>query len=449
MAGLALPQLLYLYIPLRSGAHASPWLYPRLGAETLALYTPTAQGFVDFITGSVFAVSFLSPAQALARLPAAADLWLVHFTWPGLVLALLGLLILVRDKRWPLLLLTLPTALLLQLFNLFYGIGDIYVFYIPLYLIAALWAGCAVHWLIGVARRPQTTDDGLRMTDDGRRTTDDGRNSQFTIHNSQFFLWLAVLLLLPASLFLTHFPALDQSSNDSARRMWDLILAADPPSDAILVSDNRNEIIPLYYLQAVEGRALGLTALFPLLTPEERFADVGAVTATALAAGDRPLFLIKAMPGLDAKFDLGEATPPIIRVVKMVDGEEIERRLDLAYGPFTLLGYRLEERGENPSLSLFWQVDERIVADYTTSVQLFDGAGQRLAQDDRPPGGLFYPTSLWKVGEVLRDSHPLPAAAISGAARLYVLLYIRSADSTDSTQPELIHLAPALEIPLQ
>lgn len=424
--GLALPQLLYLYIPLRSGVDASPWLYPRLGAETLALYTPTFQGFVDFITGSVFAVSFFSPAQALARLPEMGNLWLVHFTWPGLALALLGLIVLFREGRWSLLLLTLPAFLLLQIFNLFYGIGDIYVFYIPLYIFAALWSGCGAEWLIGKTQR--------------RQTAEDGRQAQLAIRNSQPALWFAILLLLPASLFVTHFPSLNRSNDNAARQMWDGILAAQPPTDAILVSNDRNEIVPLYYLQAVEGKGAGLTGLFPLLTPEERFADVGEVTATALAGGERPVYLIKGMAGLETKFDLAQATPPLVRVMGTVAEGMTDQRLDLAYGPLTLGGYSVERAGDTTRLSLFWRVEEKMRADYTTSIQLFDSAGNRLGQDDRPPGGDFYPTSLWKVGEIVRDSHPLPADALSGAARLQIVLY---------TQPDLRPLAPGLEVEMQ
>jgi hypothetical protein len=435
IGGLALPQLLYLYIPLRSGPDASPWLYPRLGAETLALYTPTLQGFVDFITGSVFAVSFLSPAQALARLPEMGNLWLVHFTWPGLALALLGLTVLFREKRWPLLLLTVPAFLLLQIFNLFYGIGDIYVFYIPLYLFAALWSGCAVDWLIGVAQR--------------RRTPDDGPQTQPATRNSQLALWFAILLLLPASLFLRYYPSIDRSADNSARQMWDRILSSQPPTDAILVSNDRNEIVPLYYLQAVEERATGLTGLFPLLTPEERFADVGTVTATALKAGERPVFLIKEMAGLEAKFDLAEATPPLVRVRGAVDEGMADQRLDLAYGPLTLLGYSVNQSGDTSQVSLFWRVEEKIQADYTTSVQLFDGAGARLGQDDHPPGGDFYPTSLWKVGEIVRDTHLFPVGVPSAAVKMQVLLYARASGSAENSEPELVHLAPALEIALR
>ncbi|MBX3054249.1 MAG: DUF2723 domain-containing protein [Caldilineaceae bacterium] len=435
IGGLALPQLLYLYIPLRSGAVASPWLYPKIGGETLALYTPTLQGFIDFLTGSIFAVSFLSPTQALARLPEAANLWLVHFTWPGLVLALLGLGVLIRQRRWSLLLLTLPAALLLQIFNLFYGIGDIYVFYIPLYLFAALWAGWGVAWLMGMADRR-------------RQATSDGPDTQHTIRNAQLALWFLLLLTLPISLFITHLPAMDQSGNRAARRMWNTILAGDPPGNAILVSNDRNEIVPLYYLQAVEGKAPGLTGLFPLLTPEARFADVGAVTETALAAGDRPVFLIKEMAGLEAKFDLAPAAPPLIRVVGGVSAAEITRRLDLTYGPLTLLGYDVGQRGESLSLSLFWRVNESLVERYTSSVQLFAAGGQWLAQDDRPPGGDYYPTSLWKVGEVVRDTHLFPLGSGEAAGKMQVLFYARRPETGNDTEAELIHLAPVLEIGL-
>ncbi len=144
LLGMGLPQLLYLYIPLRSGAGASPWLYPRLNGETLALYQQSWQGFLDFITGSVFAVSFLDLPGAVARLAQMAELWLQHFGWLGIALMLFGLITLIRRRQWALLLLTLPFALLLQIFNLFYGIGDIYVFYIPLYLVGSVWAGVAI-----------------------------------------------------------------------------------------------------------------------------------------------------------------------------------------------------------------------------------------------------------------------------------------------------------------
>lgn len=56
-------------------------------------------------------------------------------------------------------------------------------------------------------------------------------------------------------------------------------------------------------------------------------------------------------------------------------------------------------------------------------MQLFDAAGERLAQDDRRPGGVFYPTGLWKVGEVLVDAHALGWDGGETPARLLVGMY--------------------------
>ncbi len=93
-AAVVLPQLLYLYIPLRGTPEASPWYFPRLGEAAIPLYTNSFQGFLDYLTGSVFAVSFFGLGQALARLPEAGMLWLDHFTWAGVGLIGLGLIVL-------------------------------------------------------------------------------------------------------------------------------------------------------------------------------------------------------------------------------------------------------------------------------------------------------------------------------------------------------------------
>ncbi|MBP8109315.1 MAG: DUF2723 domain-containing protein [Caldilineaceae bacterium] len=150
-AGVAvmLPQLLYLYIPLRGTPETSPWYFPRLGEAAIPLYTNSFQGFLDYLTGSVFAVSFFGLGQALARLSEAGMLWLDHFTWVGVGLIGLGLIVLIWDRRWVLLALTLPFGVMLQVFNLFYGIGDIYVYYIPLYLIGVIYAGWGVFGVVG------------------------------------------------------------------------------------------------------------------------------------------------------------------------------------------------------------------------------------------------------------------------------------------------------------
>ena len=53
------------------------------------------------------------------------------------------------------------------------------------------------------------------------------------------------------------------------------------------------------------------------------------------------------------------------------------------------------------------------------------GNGEKLAQSDQQPGGVFYPSSLWRPGETLLDRHELtiPSSAAPGPYRLLVGLY--------------------------
>jgi hypothetical protein len=230
--------------------------------------------------------------------------------------------------------------------------------------------------------------------------------------------------------------------------MWEEILAADPPAGALLVSNDRNEIVPLFYLQTIEGRGLGLTGLFPLIAPDARFADLGATVQTALDAAaavtpPQPVYLIKPMAGLEARFALAPAAPPLVQVIGPAATAPPAHVVDVAYGPLRLLGYDMQpvagtgaDAGE-VALTLQWQVVEPPAADYTTTVQLFDAEGNKLAQDDRRPGGDYYPTSLWQPGATLLDRHTLTLPADAAPARLLVGMY---------SGPDAVLLAPPLEM---
>ncbi|MCS6827460.1 MAG: DUF2723 domain-containing protein, partial [Caldilinea sp.] len=141
-AGLA-PLLLYLYVPLRSGPHASPWYHQRLGEGVLTLFDNTPAAFFNFITGRSISVGFHDVGAAMAAAPTALALWLRHFEWTGLLLIALGVVVLVRLRAWPLLTLTLSYFVAQQIFNLFYAIDDIFVYYVSLYLVAGVWIAFA------------------------------------------------------------------------------------------------------------------------------------------------------------------------------------------------------------------------------------------------------------------------------------------------------------------
>ena len=262
---------------------------------------------------------------------------------------------------------------------------------------------------------------------------------------------LIVLFVLPFQLWTRYTTLVEQLQDEStaARALWEGILAADPPANAILVSNDRNEIVPLFYLQTVENRARGSTGLFPLIAPDARFADIGTTVQTALDAGasvqpNQPVYLIKPMHGLEARFALAPANPPLVQVTGPAAAAEPAVAADAVYGPLRLLGYDMQPAAAltgtdtlTDTVTLHWQVTGPLPGDYTTTVQLFDAAGSKLAQDDRRAGGDYYPTTLWKPGEVILDRHTLALPAGAQPTRLLVGMY---------TGPDAALLAPPLEL---
>ena len=250
-----------------------------------------------------------------------------------------------------------------------------------------------------------------------------------------------MLFLLPLRQLRAYSPQLDQSNSNGTRQRWETILAADPPADALLVSNDRNDIVPLFYLQSVEHRAQGLTGLFPLIMPGDRFADIGATVDTALIdGGEQPVLLIKEMPGLEIKYALSPQTPPLVEVIGPAITSPPVTPVNQSLGPLHLAGYDWDDGADGAVLvDLHWRVDGLLDGNYTTTVQLFDAAGEKIGQDDRAAGGLYYPTSFWKPGEMLLDSHQIVLAEGAMPATMLVGMY---------TGPEFEPLAPPLEIPL-
>jgi hypothetical protein len=77
-----------------------------------------------------------------------------------------------------------------------------------------------------------------------------------------------------------------------------------------------------------------------------------------------------------------------------------------------LTGYTLEpetaEPGQPVRLTLYWQALKPLPYDYTVFVHLRGlGDGGNVAQADHRPLGRLYPTSLWPVGETIRETSDL------------------------------------------
>ncbi|MCC7353999.1 MAG: hypothetical protein IT330_09595, partial [Anaerolineae bacterium] len=403
----ALPLLLYLYVPW-SGARADYLHIPLTSEQMLHVYEISLRGFFTWITGSTFAGELRTPAQAWVQLPAAWTLLRQQFGSLGIALAALGVARLAAGRRWSLLILTGLIFLAQVAFNLFYGIGDVFVLYIPAYLIVVLWLGLGAATVADVATKVRLLPAPLL----------------------RFLPSLLVILLLaafvPAALRTRE--AVDRSHAPDAHVAWRIIFSLGVPDNAILVSNDRDEMTPLIYLQQVEGQRREVTGLFPLIAPGPAWSDIGAVAASALATG-RPVYLIKPMPGLEIKFRL-ESRGGLVQVTGPAVTKPPTHPTDFSFaGLVRLVGYDIRSSTLRPGgalpIDLYWQPVKPLPDNYHTFIHLFNEAGEKITQSDHPPGGLFYPTNLWRPGEMLRDQHllALPSDLRRGRYRLLVGLY--------------------------
>ncbi len=110
----------------------------------------------------------------------------------------------------------------------------------------------------------------------------------------------------------------------------------------------------------------------------------------------------------------------------------IERRLDVQMGDhIRLLGYRLSSSrlsaGDALTVTLFWQSDGRLTADYHVFVHLLSAEGLLVAQHDGVPVQGERPTWSWRDTEVIQDEYVLvtdmglPASSYALSAGMYDL----------------------------
>ena len=431
---LLLPLTLYLYIPLR--VPHTPYLHlPLNGDRELILYDNTLSGFVDFVLGGPFGSSVDPSVDLGERLAMAWGFLHDQVGWIGLGLALVGLAGLAvapahtpgpaypapageqgqdrqmqaysRRGNWALLALTGLTYVTTVAFNLVYTIGDVFVLYIPSYLVVVLWLAAGVGFLAQFGHRLPGT-----------------------------WQWASVLpvllsFVLPLHTGIGYYAKVDQSQNIAARTGWEAILAGSPPSSALLISNDRNEIMPLWYYQYVDERRPDLLGIFPLITGD--YPGLGDVLDLALST-DRPIYLIKEMPGVEVKVRVG-TEGQLWRIIGPAVEEEptypLGERLDDA---LVLVGYDRSSHSPHPAgvlqISLYWEALRPLDATYHSFVHLLDAKGHKVAQSDQQPGGDYYPTTFWRPGERLRDDHTLtvPPNAPVGVYHLLVGMYALSAD---------------------
>ena len=401
-----LPLVLYAYIPLR--APATPYFHQLLAPGTeLTVYDGSLTAFLQVFSGRGFQ-SELGLADLPARLSIAWGLMVEQFTLAGVALGLAGTLALMRRgiARWSLLALSLGGVLA---FCLVYHIGDVADLFTPIYVVfavlIALGAEAIALALSRAAGRPQVV---AALT--------------------------ALSLVLPAVLFINNLPLVDRSRDDT-RQQWQAVLNQPIAAGAVLLTNDRDEMMPLYYLQFVEGQRTDLLGLFPLLLPDPGYANIVRLLDTASPTG-RPLYLLKDMPGLELRY-MSHPEGSLFRVDGAVVPTTPQKTASAdLQGQVRLLGADVTPPGGsccgiagppqsvgNLTVTLWWQGTGKAQANYQVFVHLVNAEGQIATQSDHRPGGEFYPSSLWQAGETLRDVHRL-ATPPPGEYELLVGMYL-------------------------
>ncbi len=450
----AVPLLLYLYLPLI--APTTPYATLHLGADQpLVLYENSPSGLWQHVTGAVFAGQVQPAALGLERFRLAWQLLRQQVGLAGVALALVGLAALGLRRKGGLLMLTGLGWLAFVAFNLVYFIGDVFVLFIPAWLFVCLWLGLGA---LALARRMALAFiQGKGQYSNVPVVTEVGRRLSDRVYALLEVVGVGLLLVgIVVSITMRKPPT---PTHNTAER-WQAILAEPIPPEAVLISNDRDEIMPMWYYQYVEKRRPDLLGLFPLVVTDPAYANVGRLLDEALASG-RPVYLIKPMPGLSLKANLAQAgslfraTPIDTRpsnpynkplpeiIIQQADGGQRAETVTLAgydIAPATL------SPGDEATVTLYWHVTESLSIDYTGYVHLVDEAGQGIAQSDHRPGGDFYPSSHWQTGETLRDRHTftVPGQAPTGVYHLRAGMYYQPSPGQISSMGQGVLIGPVV-----
>lgn len=103
------------------------------------------------------------------------------------------------------------------------------------------------------------------------------------------------------------------------------------------------------------------------------------------------------------------------------------RALDFRYGDsITLRGYTLSTQRTNPgrtlAVTLYWETDKPLLADYIVFLQLVDDRDNKIAQRDTFSGGGLFPTTRWTPNRVVADTVYLTVDPNAPAPQAYNLI---------------------------
>ncbi len=372
-----LPLLLYLYLPWRGhigsldGTYQNSWV-----------------GFWQQITASGYGTTFLldNPFGHARNLAFYGQLLVDQFytLLPGFI----GLLYLGGTDNRRFVALTGLALLTYLPFNLFYNVSDIEVFFIPIFLIWAVWSGLGVAYILRLIAR-LTKPWRMALTS----------------------LVLLGCLFMVGQLWQTGYTVVSQKYSwqvhDYGVDMLRQPFSKTQPSTIVgLVG----EMTLLRYFQQTDNQRPEVETVAADLE-----ADRIAAVERLLNQG-KAVYLTRELPDAAGRWSLS-AVGPLIQVnpTPITTLPNAITSLNQPVTPeITLAGYtvsRVPHTGAGYApvrLTLYWQAEAPIPADLKVSARLLAPNGEVAAVVDAIPVHFAYPTSVWRLGEIVADVYDLP-----------------------------------------
>lgn len=402
------PLLLYLYLPWRGhvgsldGTYQNTWsgFWRQIGAAGYGLFifeNPFGQ-----VRDAAFYWNLLE-GQFYTVVPGFTGVFYLLWIGRGKALVLTGLAFLTYLS-----------------FNLVYRVSDIEVFFIPVFLLWAIWSGVGVTLLLNIA----------------------------STLKYQHWPPILVTILLAIFAFIIFQRFGENYTSVAEEHTWqihdyglDVLQQPLPVGGRSAIVGILGEMTLLRYFQQTENRRPDIATI-----AADMEADRLAVVEKLISEG-KSVYLTRELPGAAERWSLG-AVGPLIQVnpKPAMELPQYSFSLGQAITPeITLMGYNLgrpAHTGSGPApvrLTLFWQATAPLSADLKVSARLLNSVDEVLAMADAVPVHFAYPTTAWRPGEIISDVYDLvlPTGTPSGQYTPLLIWYDPAQNAAEVGRIEL------------
>ncbi len=378
------PLSLYLYLPLRGAVGSADGTYEN-----------TLGGLIAWVTGQQYTVFLTSNPFAVQH--DAAFYWTLfnaQLSLAGLALALMGVLALLRRLReWTLLIVALSAE---AGFAFNYNTANVQVHFLTTFLLLTVFGGVAIDALLNIFAHPESRISAR-------------------VRYSAYLILSILLLTLPLNLGLANFAANDLSQK------WDvhdygLDLLTQPLENNATIIGLGGEMTLIRYFQENQNLRPDVNTIIAD-TEQERLAAIERALKQ-----NRVVYLTRPLKGAPEQYALS-SVGALIRVnpAPVMVSPALVKNLDADFGAAKLLGYTLDttrlnpipglwhiENGKLVRVTLQWQAQEKFDTDALVSVKILRSDGRVFGQSDHRPVLDAYPTTAWRVGEIIADTFDVP-----------------------------------------